>query len=172
MSDAFIGEIKMFGGNFAPRSYAFCSGQLLPIAQFDALFALIGTYYGGDGQTTFALPNLQSRIPVGTGTGPGLPTRVLGEAGGTETVTLTTAQLPAHTHALQVSGTPGSRVVPAGGVLADAGTANVYDSGSPQVAMSAATVAASGGSQPHDNMAPFLCVNFIICLEGIFPSRN
>ena len=171
MSQPYIGEIRLFGGNFAPRGYAFCNGQLLPIAQYDALFALIGTTYGGDGQTTFALPNLQGRLPVHFGSGAGLSPYTLGQAGGAETVTLVTTQLPQHGHPPLAQSNPGGGS-PSGGVWAAAGTA-IYDtSGTPPDApMRTDLVGTFGGSQPHDNIQPFLCINFIIALEGVFPSQ-
>lgn len=172
MASPFIGEIRLFAGNFAPRSYAFCDGQLVPIAQYDALFNLIGTTYGGDGETTFALPDLRGRVPVHQGTGPGSSTVTIGEMSGVETVTLTSNTLPAHTHALLATDAPaGATAGPAGNVLATA-SAPLYAAGASDEPMAAAAVGASGGSQPHDNMAPFLCIHFIIALEGVFPSRN
>ena len=164
----------MFGGNFAPRGWAFCSGQLLSIAQNTALFSILGTTYGGNGQTTFALPDLRSRVPMHPGQGPGLTPRSLGEMGGTETVTLLNSQMPAHTHQATVAPKastsettdtlPTNQYPAAGGVYSP--TANA------QMGSSDVTVGVSGGNQPHNNMSPFTCVNFIIALEGIFPSRN
>lgn len=171
MGTPFIGEIRMFGGNFAPRGFAFCNGQLLAIAQNDALFALIGTTYGGDGQTTFALPDLRGRIPVHAGQGPGLSSYSLGESSGTEAVTLTVQQLPAHTHAPQGQSAAGSQAGPDGGVWASSAQ-NQFSANAPNAAMSNAAIGPAGGSQPHDNMAPFQVVSFIIALEGVFPSRN
>lgn len=171
MGTPFIGEIRMFGGNFAPRGFAFCSGQLLAISQNDTLFALIGTTYGGDGQTTFALPDLRGRIPVHAGQGPGLASYVLGQSSGSETVTLTAQQLPAHTHAAQAQSAAGTQAGPGGGVWAASGQ-NQFSSNAPNAGMSTAAIGPVGGSQPHDNMAPFQVVSFIIALEGIFPSRN
>lgn len=171
MSDPFIGNIRIFAGNFAPRGHAFCAGQLLPISQYDALFALIGTIYGGDGQTTFALPDLRGRAPMHFGQGPGLPNYVIGQAFGSETVTLTSAQLPAHTHSLGASSAPGSGAGPAGAVWAQSSAGQNYaaSAGTP---MNAGLVSVAGGNQPHENMPPSLAVNFIIALEGIFPPRN
>jgi microcystin-dependent protein len=171
MSDAFIGEIRLFGGNFAPMNWAFCDGSVLPISENDALFALIGTTYGGDGQTTFALPDLRGRLPVHQGSGPGLSTYGLGQMAGSETVTLTSQQLPAHTHAAQGQSAAGDQAGPGGGVWA-ASAQNQFSSNAPGAAMSTAAIGATGGSQQHDNMAPYQVVSFIICLFGIFPSRN
>jgi microcystin-dependent protein len=163
----------MFAGNFAPVGWAFCQGQLLPISENDVLFTLIGTTYGGDGQTTFALPNLQGRVPLHAGNNGA--NFVIGQIGGTESVTLTTSQLPSHSH-VPVCATAGSVVSPSGAVLATATSAQagvqVYSDQAPDTPLAAGTVAASGGSQPHDNMIPFLVVNFIISLFGIFPSQS
>lgn len=170
MSSPFIGEIRMFAGNFAPVGWAFCNGALIPIAENDALFNLIGTTYGGDGQNTFALPDLQSRIPVHVG-----PGFALGQTGGVESVTLTTSQIPAHSHvpAAFNSPPPGNSNDPTNNVWASSTTGSVYVSGTPaNVAMSADAIAPTGGSQPHDNMVPFLVINFILSLFGIFPSQT
>lgn len=172
MATPYIGEIRMFAGNFPINGWAFCHGQLLPIADNDALFQLIGTTYGGDGQTTFALPDLRGRVPVHMGTGPGLSTRVLGQVGGQETVTLTTNQIPSHGHAPTASTQRGTQTSPANGVWAGSATAALYSSATPGVAMNPAAVGVAGGSQPHENRIPFLAVNFIISLYGIFPSQN
>ncbi|MFN2608075.1 MAG: phage tail protein [Acidimicrobiales bacterium] len=170
MSDPFIGEIRMFGGNFAPRGWALCNGQLLSISQNTALFSLLGTTYGGNGQTTFGLPNLQSRVPMHAGQGPGLSPRTLGEVAGEESVTLTTTQMPAHGHLASGTNTAGAATRPGGNVPA-ATSAGAYGP-SPTDPMNGSFIASAGGSQPHDNMSPYLVVNFIIALEGIFPSRN
>lgn len=167
----------MFGGNFAPLNFAFCDGSLLPISENDALFALIGTTYGGDGQTTFALPDLRGRVPIGQGTGPGLSSFVIGQAAGVEQVTLLSTQMPGHTHALMASGITGTVASPSGAALANGSAANtnVYRTSTDftgAVTLHGSTVAPSGGSQPHENMQPFLATNFIISLFGIFPSRN
>jgi microcystin-dependent protein len=174
MSTPYIGEVRVFGGNFAPVGWALCDGQLLPIAQYDALFALIGTAYGGDGQTTFALPDLRGRVPLHYGSGPGISTRIIGEAGGSETVTLTTDQMPAHTHPPQALATPGSSSVPSGNVWAGVSAGALYTATDPAPAapMNSAILQPVGGSQPHANMQPFQCVNFIIALEGIFPTQG
>lgn len=171
MSDPFIGEIRIFGGNFAPVGWEFCNGQLLPISENDVLFALLGTTYGGDGQSTFALPDLRGRLPIHMGAGSGLTPRVAGQAGGTETVTLSTPQLPAHAHGPVTA----SQVTPSTGVAV--GNLTAQDdverySSTQTVTMAPGTVTPTGGSQPHDNLQPYLCVNFIISTQGIFPSRN
>jgi microcystin-dependent protein len=173
VSTPYIGEIRMFAGNFAPAGWAFCDGSLQPIDENEALFALIGTTYGGDGQTTFALPDLRGRIPIGQGQGPGLSFRFLGEPLGSETVTLPWAQMPAHSHGLFASGSPADSSDPTGRVPAVAGSANLYASaGGASVPMSPAGTVSTGGSQPHDNLMPTLCVSFIISLFGIFPSQS
>jgi microcystin-dependent protein len=161
----------MFGGNFAPAGWAFCSGQLMPISENDALFTLIGTTYGGDGQETFGLPDLQGRLPMHMGTGPGLSTRTIGEMGGVETVTLTTQQIPIHNHApLAVAGS-GNQATPQNGVWAGA-AASRYSSSAPNLAMNPLLVGIAGGSQPHDNMMPYLAISFIISLFGVFPTQS
>ena len=173
MSDPFIGEIRMFAGNFAPRGWAFCWGQLQSISENDALFTLLGTTYGGDGQTTFALPDLRGRIPVGQGQGPALTNRIIGQQYGAEEVVLLSSQMPGHTHALVASGTAATASSPAGAVVAAQPNDLVFIGGvTPTVLMRTDLVAPDGGSQPHDNMAPYLCLNFIIALFGIFPSRS
>ncbi|MCB1860777.1 MAG: phage tail protein [Gammaproteobacteria bacterium] len=182
MASPFIAEIVMFGGNFAPRSWAFCDGQLLAISQNQALFSLLGTTYGGDGRTTFALPDLRGRLPMHPGSGSGLSNRRLGEKGGVENVTLNTTEVPSHTH---TAVSTANAVTPAGNSndavnnfwADDAGVASgTYHSGPANVSMNAAavstTVANAGGNQAHTNVQPFQCVNFIIALQGIYPSRN
>jgi microcystin-dependent protein len=171
MADPFIGEIRMFGGNFAPRGWATCDGQLLSIALNNALFALLGTTYGGDGQSTFALPDLRGRVPIHQGQGPGLTPRVIGEQAGSENVTLLTSQMPAHRHPTAATGaaTLGN---PGGNLAGTSSTTAFYVDTPPTLAMSPDTQASKGGSQPHPNLMPYQCVNFIIALEGIFPSRN
>jgi microcystin-dependent protein len=165
MSSPFVGEIRMFAGNFAPVGWAFCDGSLLSISQNPTLFQLIGTTYGGDGQTTFALPDLRSRVPVHVG-----PGFALGQTGGEETVTLTVSQLPAHSHVPQANGNAGTQSSPAGGVWA--GGVSRYTNTAPSVGMAPAALGAAGGSQPHDNMVPFLVINFILSLFGTFPSQS
>ena len=172
MSDPYLGEIKLFAGNFAPRGFAFCDGQLLAISQNDALFSLLGTIYGGDGRTTFALPDMRGRIPLHFGTGPGLSERRIGAKVGTETETLTAAQLPAHTHAFNASTTTATLGDPAAHVVGDTGADALYVEGSSNVPMSSAAVSSVGGNQSHNNMMPFQGIYFIIALTGIYPSRN
>lgn len=173
MSEPFVGEIRMFAGNFAPRGWAFCDGQLLAVSQNDALFSLLGTIYGGDGRTTFGLPDLRGRIPIHAGTGPGLSPRRLGAKLGSEKVTLTVNQLPSHTHVIQASNDVANELTPADTrTPAQAGTADLYQSAAPVVNMSTAAVSTLGGSRSHTNLMPFLCINFIIALFGIYPSRH
>ena len=174
MSEPFIGEIRMVGFNFAPRGWALCNGQLLSIASNNALFSLIGTYYGGDGRTTFALPNLQGRVPMHYGSGAGLSPRLIGEAAGQESVSLTEAQLPAHTHKARASSLKGNTNSPVGRVWSkDAGVQSAtYTSNAADADMAAGAIAPAGGGQPHNNMPPYLAVNFIIALQGIYPSRS
>jgi len=167
MSQPFIGEIRMFPGNFAPAGWAFCQGQLMPIAENDALFALIGTTYGGDGQTTFGLPDLRGRAPIHQGAG-----FVMGQLGGSEAVTLTTQQIPPHTHAAAAASLPGNSDSPAGANAWAAQATPLYSTAATNAALNAGAVASSGGSQPHDNMVPCLTINFIISLFGIFPSQS
>lgn len=175
MSEPFIAEIRIFAGNFAPRGWAFCNGQLLPISQNTALFSLIGTTYGGDGRTTTALPNLQGRAPMHPGNGPGLSARRLGETGGTEAVTLSEGQVPnqGHRHDLLAQDAVASETTPEGNVLAGA-EAQVYGGDTPlgQMAATALEPVTLGAGQPHNNMQPFLAINFIIALVGLFPSRS
>jgi microcystin-dependent protein len=172
MSEPFIAEIRIFAGNFAPRGWAFCNGQLLPIDQNTALFSLIGTTYGGDGRTTTALPNLQGRAPMHPGRGPGLTERRLGQRGGSETVTLSEAQLPNHTHATMAYSRPGDLADPAGRSLARSRGGKAYHEVDTLVPMAAQALGPSGGSQPHNNMQPYLAINFIIALTGLYPSRG
>ncbi|MGA1790014.1 MAG: phage tail protein [bacterium] len=170
MSEPFIAEIRIFAGNFAPRNWAFCNGQLLPIAQHTALFSLIGTTYGGDGRTTTALPNLQGRAPMHPGRGPGLTDRRLGQKGGVETVTLTEAQMPQHTHTLQATEEEVDRRDPQNRFLAEG--EQVYGPATNLGNMADGALTSNGGSQQHNNMQPYIAVNFIIALTGIFPSRS
>ncbi len=171
MSNPFVGEIRMFGGNFAPVGWAFCDGSLIPISENEVLFNLIGTTYGGDGVLTFALPNLQSRLPMHMGTGAGLSSHTIGEQGGVETVTLTVNQIPSHTHVPQADSGSGAQTSPAGNLWAN--SANFpYSANAPAAAMDSHALSSDGGSQPHDNMTPFLVVSFIISLFGIFPTQS
>jgi microcystin-dependent protein len=161
----------MFAGNFAPAGWMFCDGQLLPISENETLFNLIGTTYGGDGQSTFALPNLQSRVPIHMGTGLNGVTYVLAEAAGTESETLTGQQTPIHTHILTGSTANGTEAAPTGGLPATSTTLQAYAQVSPpDTSFSANSITPVGGSQPHENVQPFLCINYIISLFGIFPS--
>ncbi len=173
MAQPYIGEIRMFAGNFAPAGWMFCEGQTLPISENDALFTLIGTTYGGDGQETFNLPNLQSRLPIHMGTGPDGTTYQIAEMAGTEQETLSTQQIPIHSHALTCStSTTNLESSPAGNVLAQSTSANMYIQDSPDGTLAPSSVQPQGGSQPHENTQPFLCINFIISLFGIFPSQT
>jgi microcystin-dependent protein len=174
MASPFLAEIKMFGGNFAPRGYAFCNGQILAISQNTALFSLLGTTYGGNGISTFALPNLQGRVPLHWGQGPGLSNYVLGEVIGAETVTLLSTQIPQHTHALNVNGNAGTDGVPASSMVLAASTARdkVYSTSAANTTLAPQAIGLTGGSQPHSIVQPVLAVSFIIALQGIFPSRN
>ena len=171
MANPYLGEIRLFGGSFAPAGWALCNGQLLPISENDALFVLIGTTYGGDGQQTFALPNLQSRIPLHQGTRDSR-NFVLGEIAGVESVTLTTQQIPVHSHALLATSSAGSANSPAGRVTAAPPSIDYYIEDTPSVAAHAQAVAPVGGSQPHENMQPYLCLHYIISLFGVFPQQN
>lgn len=168
--DPFVGQITMFAGNFAPRGWAFCDGQLLDVSQNDALFSLLGTTYGGDGRTTFGLPDLRGRTPIHYGSGPGLTPRNLGARGGTERVTLTAPQLPPHNHPAIGADDAANAVSPAGNTLANTGPPVYVPGGAQPMALD--TVSSVGGSQAHDNMMPFQAVYFIIALTGIFPTRN
>ena len=172
--DPFIGEIVMFGGNFAPRAWAFCDGQLLAISQNTALFSILGTTYGGDGRTTFGLPDLRGRVPMHPGNGPGLTDRRLGQKFGNETNHLTTAQLPAHGHALLASGNGPDAKSPAGAFLPTLprSGAETYASAIGTAAQMGTAVGNTGSNQPVNNMQPVGCINFIICLQGVFPSRS
>lgn len=165
MSESYLGEIRMFAGNFAPQGWALCNGQLLSIAENEALFALLGTTYGGDGQTTFAVPDLQGRIPVHPSS-----TIPRGSKAGTETVTLTTTQMPAHTHTVNAVNTTGTLPSPSNAVWASGPVDTFATSGTP-TAMNVASISAAGGSQPHDNMMPSLTISFIISLYGVFPPQ-
>ncbi|MCB2154816.1 tail fiber protein [bacterium] len=170
MTEPFIAEIRIFAGNFAPRSWAFCDGQLLPISQNTALFSLVGTTYGGDGRTTVGLPDLQGRAPMHPGRGPGLTERRLGEKTGVETVTLSDAQMPSHNHSLVGTRELGEDLNPAGNYFAR-GTA-MYEATGTTVDMNAQSLPSNGGSQAHNNLQPYLAINFIIALQGLYPSRG
>jgi len=169
MPEPYIGEIRMFAGNFAPAGWMLCEGQTLPISENDVLFQLIGTTYGGDGEETFNLPNLASRVPIHMGTSPGGITYQLGEMAGTEQETLTVQQIPAHTHSLQVSSAPGTQNSPANNVIASSPSVTLFVQDQPDSNLALTAVTPVGGSQPHENTQPFLCINFIISLFGVFP---
>lgn len=166
MAQPYVGEVRMFAGNFAPAGWMFCEGQLLPISENETLFQLIGTTYGGDGQSTFALPDLRGRIPIHHGNG-----FILAETGGAESVTLTTQQIPSHSHALLATTDLANTASPADAYLSATATGNkVYSTSAPSVVLNAQEISPVGGSQPHDNFQPYLCIDFIISLFGIFPS--
>jgi microcystin-dependent protein len=168
MAQPYVGEIRMFAGNFAPAGWMFCEGQLLPISEYETLFNLIGTTYGGDGQSTFALPDLRGRVPLHQGNG-----FTLAETGGVETVTLTVSQIPAHSHPMLASTSTGTGSNPTGNVLDQmSGGILFYKAQVPNIALAPQSVSSTGGSQPHDNFQPYLCVDFIISLFGIFPSQT
>jgi microcystin-dependent protein len=167
----YIGEIRMFAGSFAPAGWMFCDGQVLPISENDTLFNLIGTTYGGDGQETFALPNLQSRVPIHAGQGPGLSQNYqLAEQGGVESVTLSTQQIPIHNHAMLGSDNTATAPQPANNLIGKSTSINLFINAQPGDALNAQSVTPVGGSQPHENMQPYLCISFIISLFGIYPS--
>lgn len=172
MSEPFVGEIRIFAGNYAPRGWAFCDGQLLAVSQNDALFSLLGTIYGGDGRTTFGLPDLRGRVPIHAGTGPGLSPRRLGTKSGTEEETLTVNQLPSHTHQLHATSDLGTDRNVSGRTVARTTAPDIYGTIGPFPEMNTGAVELKGGSQSHFNLQPFLCVNFIIALYGIYPSRQ
>ena len=166
MAQPYVGEIRMFAGNFAPAGWMFCEGQILPISEYETLFILIGTTYGGDGESTFALPDLRGRLPVHMGNG-----FILAETGGAEEITLTVQQIPAHSHPMLASTAAGSDGDPSGNVTAQHPTMALYTAAPGTVALSPNVVGPVGGSQPHTNFQPYLCVNFIISLFGLFPSQ-
>ncbi len=165
MAQPYVGEIRMFAGNFAPAGWMFCEGQLLPISEYETLFNLIGTTYGGDGESTFALPDMRGRLPLHQGNG-----FILAETGGAEEITLTVSQIPAHSHPLLVSNHVAVDPNPGGSVLADAPVSDAYSPDGPNVNMAPTSISSVGGSQPHTNFQPYLCVDFIISLFGLFPS--
>lgn len=172
MSEPFVGEIRMFAGNFAPKGWAFCDGQLVDVSQNDALFSLLGSTYGGDGRTTFGLPDMRGRIPLHAGQGPDLTPRRLGQKFGNEKETLVTSQLPVHDHPLLASGDAAQQASPNGNVLARTATFDLYRQATPNAAMDASSIDSTGGARSHTNLMPFACVNFIIALFGIYPSRH
>lgn len=167
MAQPYVGELRMFAGNFAPAGWMMCEGQLLPISENETLFQVLGTTYGGDGESTFALPDLRGRIPIHQGVG-----YILAQTGGAEEVTLTVNQIPAHSHVLTATSTPGTQSSPAGNRLAASRNVVPYINEPPEGTFRAGTVGSTGGNQPHTNMQPYLCVNFIISLFGIFPAPS
>jgi microcystin-dependent protein len=180
MSNPFVAEIRIFPFNFAPRGWAFCDGQLLPLSQNTALFSLLGTTYGGDGKSNFALPNLQGNAPMQQGQGPGLSDRFLGEQSGSETVTLLQSEIPAHPHSLNATTVKGTTASPSGAELASgqwnnnqggSGGLQYYTTTAPSANMSPFAIGVAGGSLPHNNMMPYLTLNFCIALQGVFPPR-
>ena len=174
MADPFVAEIRIFPFNFAPRGWAFCDGQLLPLSQNTALFSLLGTTYGGNGESNFALPDLQGAAAMHPGQGPGLSLRDLGETGGSDTVTLLESEMPSHAHALNAQNAPGDTSSPAGAAYARAIGATPYQppAGQPQVGMAPEAVGVTGGDQPHNNLQPYLTLMFNIALQGVFPPRT
>lgn len=172
MSEPFVGEIRMFAGNFAPRGWAFCDGQLLAVSQNDALFSLLGTIYGGDGRTTFGLPDLRGRIPIHAGHGPGLSERRLGAKAGSEKETLTVNQLSSHSHHMQSAVAPATDTRPLGNLPAQAAAADLWSTRNVAQNMASQSIGNVGGSRSHTNLMPYLCIHFIIALVGIYPSRQ
>ena len=173
MAEPFIGEIRMFAGSYAPRDWAFCDGQIMSISQYNALFSLFGTMYGGDGRTSFGLPDMRGRLPLHFGNGQGLSHRIVGERGGSETVTLTPSELPSHSHSLNASTALADTSSPSGHVLADEDeNLRIYDEQAQTSSLASDVIGYTGGSQPHSNLMPTLCVNFIVALFGIYPSRS
>ncbi|RYD66793.1 MAG: phage tail protein [Sphingomonadales bacterium] len=171
MAQPYVGEIRMFAGNFAPAGWMFCEGQLLPISENETLFQLVGTTYGGDGQETFSLPDLRGRVPIHMGTRAGI-TYSLSEASGVESVTLTSQQIPSHTHPMLASSGASTTNNPGGNILGASPSVDLFYGASPDANLAPTAVTSAGGSQPHDNMQPYLCVDFIISLFGVFPSPN
>jgi microcystin-dependent protein len=174
MADPFVAEIRIFPFNFAPKGWAWCDGQLLPLSQNTALFSLLGTTYGGDGKSNFALPDLQGQAPMHPGQGPGLSLHDLGETGGSETVTLLESEIPSHSHALMSNPAPGNRTNPVGNSIARAAGATPYlpPAGAPLVNMSNQALPPAGGGQPHNNLMPYLTFYFCIALQGVYPPRT
>lgn len=180
MAEAYVGEIRMVGFNYAPQNWALCNGQLLPIAQYAALFSLIGTYYGGNGTTNFALPDLRGRVPINQGLGLGLSPYVIGQTGGVEGVTLTTPNMPTHNHLVNINSQSANQTDPTNGILSvvndgggrEAKSYPAYSNASATGNMPPTAIGNAGGSQPHENRQPFLTINFIIALNGIFPPHS
>lgn len=171
MSEPYVGEIRMFAGNFAPRGWSFCDGRQLPISQNDALFSLLGTIYGGDGRTTFALPDLRGRLAMHNGSGPGLSSRAIGQKIGSENVILTQAQIPSHTHIVKSQSAEGEYTIPSAKTIASNMKLMRFSKTAPDAFMHASIITNAGGSRSHTNMMPYLCINYIIALLGIYPSR-
>lgn len=173
MADQFVGEVRLVGFNFAPVGWATAAGQLLPISQNTALFSLLGIFYGGDGRSNFALPNLQGNVPIAQGQGPGLSPRDIGETGGEQSVTLLVSEVPQHTHTVQSAGGRTDQASPIGNAIGDPKQAGTYyASGAPDSPMSPAAISNFGSNQPHNNMMPYLVLNWVIALQGIFPARS
>ncbi len=172
MSEPFVGEIRMFAGNFAPRGWAFCDGQLLAVSQNDALFSLLGTIYGGDGRTTFGLPDMRGRIPLHAGPGPGLSSRKLGTKSGTEKETLTTNHLASHAHDMKGNTNTADSATAQGKMLATPVGVRAFEPNDPNISLANTTITNTGGSQSHTNLMPTVCINFIIALFGVYPSRQ
>jgi microcystin-dependent protein len=170
--DPFVAEIRIYPFNFPPKGWAFCDGQLLPISQNTALFSLLGTTYGGDGKSTFALPNMQGNAPMHPGQGPGLSLHDLGETGGSETVSLLESEIPAHSHTLRASLDDADLRIPTPARSLAKSNSNVYVTGNPNTALAAQALTPAGGDQPHNNMMPYLTLNFCIALQGVFPPRT
>lgn len=170
--DPFVAEIRIFPFNFAPRGWAFCNGQLLPLSQNTALFSLLGTNYGGDGRSNFALPDLEGRTPMHPGQGPGLSLHDLGETGGSDTVTLLDSEIPSHSHTLMAASLNSQSTSPTNNSLGRGNPLKVYDTNVPTALMDANSITPAGGDQPHNNMMPYLTMNFCIALQGVFPPRQ
>ncbi|MBI4910063.1 MAG: phage tail protein [Acidobacteria bacterium] len=171
--DPFVAEIRIFPFNFAPKGWAFCNGQIMPLSQNTALFSLLGTTYGGDGKSNFALPNMQGNVPMHPGQGPGLSLHDLGETGGSQTVSLLQSEMPSHNHSVGAQTVPlGGLGTPAGNTLSRPASGNLYSPSAPQIAMNENAIAPAGGGQPHNNMQPYLTLNFCIALQGVYPPRT
>lgn len=170
--EAYLGEVRMFATTFCPRGFADANGQLLPIAQNEALFSLLGTNYGGDGRTTFGLPDLRGRVAMHTGTGPGLTNRPIGAKGGSETTTMNVNNMPSHSHSLNVRSSDGTVPEPVGNLIADAGREDIYGTGAVEGSMDANAIGASGAGQPINNMQPYQVMRYCVVMQGIYPSRN
>jgi microcystin-dependent protein len=172
MADPFVAEIRIFPFNFAPKGWAFCDGQILPISQNTALFSLLGTTYGGDGKSNFALPNMQGNAPMHPGQGPGLSLHDLGETGGSETVALLESEIPSHSHAVNASAADGTSGIPSGQLVANGVGVNMYTTSFTATMLNPDAVGPAGGDQPHNNLQPYLTLNFCIALQGVYPPRT